>query len=90
VATWRANDRLSLTAAARYSDRVYATLDNTDLIGHTWQGFEGYFVVDLRAQWRVDRHWTAAAGVDNALGRDYFLFHPFPQRSALVELKYAY
>lgn len=90
VATYRATDKLNLTAAARYSDRVYATLDNSDRIGHTWQGFEGYLVVDLRAQWAIDRHWTAAVGVDNALGRDYFLFHPFPQRSALVELKYAY
>jgi iron complex outermembrane receptor protein len=90
VATWKATDRLTLTAAARYSDRVYATIDNSDLIGHTYQGFEGYFLVDARAVWQVDRHWSAAIGVDNATNDKYFLFHPFPQRSVLAELRYAY
>jgi len=90
VATWRATDRLSLTTGARYSDRVYATLDNSDTIGHTWQGFEGYFVVDARAVWKVNDHWQAALGVDNATNASYFLFHPFPQRSVITELKFTY
>ncbi|WP_372782142.1 TonB-dependent receptor [Phenylobacterium sp.] len=90
VATWRANDKLTLTAAARYSDRVFGTIDNTDVIGHTFQGFEGYFVVDARATYRIDRHWSAAIGIDNLTDSDYFVFHPFPQRSALAELRYVY
>ena len=90
VGTFRPNDRLTLTAAARYSDRVYATIDNSDPVTHTYQGFDGYLVLDARATWRRDDHWSAAIGVDNLGGRDYFLFHPFPQRTALAELKYVY
>jgi iron complex outermembrane recepter protein len=90
VATWRANERLTLTAAARYSDRVFGTIDNSDLIGHTYQGFEGYLVVDARATWRIDPHWSAAVGVDNLTDSSYFVFHPFPQRSVLAELRYVY
>jgi iron complex outermembrane receptor protein len=90
VGTWRPNDQLTLTAAARYSDRVYATIDNSDPVTHTYQGFDGYLVLDARAAWRVDDHWSAAIGVDNLGGRDYFLFHPFPQRTVLAELKYVY
>lgn len=90
TASWRATERLTLTAAARYSDRSYGTLDNTDPISHTYQGFEGYLVVDLRATWRLNSHWSAAVGVDNLGDRSYFLFHPFPQRSALAEIKYVY
>ena len=90
VATWRASGRLTLTAAARYSDRVYGTIDNSDIIGHTYQGFDGYFVVDARATYRIDGHWSAAIGVDNLTNSDYFVFHPFPQRSALAELRYVY
>ncbi|MGN6849106.1 MAG: TonB-dependent receptor, partial [Sphingomicrobium sp.] len=37
VATWRPNERLSLTGAARYSSRMFGTIDNSDRIGHTWQ-----------------------------------------------------
>ena len=90
VATWRATERLTLTGAARYSDRVFATLDNVDTVGHTFQGFEGYLVLDARATFRLDRHWSAAVGVDNLNNRDYFIFHPFPQRSVLAELHYVY
>lgn len=32
----------------------------------------------------------AAAGVDNLNDRDYFVFHPFPRRTVLAELHYAY
>lgn len=90
VATWRATDKLTLTAAARYSDRVFATLDNSDRVSHTFQGFDGYLVIDARAVWQVDPHWSAALGVDNATNDKYFVFHPFPQRSVLAELKYGF
>jgi iron complex outermembrane receptor protein len=90
VASWRASERLTLTGAARYSDRVYGTIDNSDPLTNTYQGFDGYLVVDARATYKLDDHWSAAVGVDNLGGRDYFLFHPFPQRSALAEIKYVY
>lgn len=81
---------LTLTAAARYSDRVYATIDNSDPFTHTYQGFDGYLVLDARAARQVDDHWSAAIRVDNLGDRDYFLFHPFPQRTVLAELKCVY
>jgi len=90
VGTWRPNDRLTLTAAARYADRSYATIDNSDPVTHTYQGFDSYLVLDARAAWRLDEHWSAAIGIDNLGGRDYFLFHPFPQRTVQAELKFAY
>jgi len=90
VATWRASDRLSLSTGARYASRQFGTLDNSDPVGHTYQGFEGYFVVDARATYRIDPHWSAALGIDNLTGSDYFVFHPFPQRSALAELRFVY
>ncbi|HWA63151.1 MAG TPA: TonB-dependent receptor, partial [Caulobacteraceae bacterium] len=88
VATYQATPRLTLTAAARYSSRVYGTIDNTDIVTHTYQGFDGYLVGDVRAAWRLTDHVTAAVGVDNIGGRDYILFHPFPQRTVFGELKW--
>jgi len=88
VATWQATPRLTLTAAMRYSSRVFATIDNTDPVTHTYQGFDGYLVGDLRAAWKVSDHVTAALGIDNIGNRDYFLFHPFPQRTVVAELKW--
>jgi len=85
VVTWRPVDAISLTAAARYASRNYATLDNSDSVGNTYQGFYKYFVVDARAQFRVNENLEFAVGVDNISNDKYFLFHPFPQRSVTVE-----
>jgi iron complex outermembrane receptor protein len=88
-ATYRATDALSVTLSARYSDRVFATIDNSDTVAHAWQGFDGYLVADLRLHYRITGHWSAAAGIDNLTDRKYFLFHPFPQRTFLLDLRYA-
>ena len=73
-------------AAARYASRNYATLDNSDVIGNTYQGFYKYLVVDLRARYAINDHLTASVGVDNVNNDKYFLFHPFPQRSFAADL----
>ena len=86
VATWRPTDRLSLTAAARYSSRSFGTIDNSDVIGHTYQGFEGYFVADARTLYRLSPHVDVALGVENLTDKRYFLFHPFPGRTLTAEL----
>ncbi|WP_332812733.1 TonB-dependent receptor [Sphingomonas sp.] len=86
--TYQAPGGASLTAAARYSSRSFGTIDNSDRVTHTYQGFEEYLVFDLRAQFRIGRHWEAALGAENIGNARYFLFHPFPQRSFNAELTY--
>ncbi|HEY4263959.1 MAG TPA: TonB-dependent receptor [Micropepsaceae bacterium] len=90
VATYRPDGRWSYTLAARASTRVYAAADNSDTVTHTYQGFDSYFVIDARVNYQIDAHWNAAFGIDNLNNRKYFLFHPFPQRSAIFELTYNY
>jgi iron complex outermembrane receptor protein len=86
VATWRPAERISLTGAARYSSRMFGTIDNSDIVGHTYQGFEGYFVADVRTVYRLTRQIDVAAGVENLTDKRYFLFHPFPGRTFTAEL----
>jgi iron complex outermembrane receptor protein len=88
VGTWRPRDALSLTAAARYSSRLFGTIDNSDTVGHTYQGFEGYFVADLRALYKLNEHMSVAAGVENLTDKRYFLFHAFPGRTFTAELNW--
>jgi iron complex outermembrane receptor protein len=90
MATYAATAKLDLTLAARYSDRAFATLDNSDGYANTYQGFGGYFVVDAHLRYRMGPHLTGALGVDNLGGRSYFLFHPFPQRTFIADLKYSF
>jgi iron complex outermembrane receptor protein len=88
-ATYRPNEDWSFSLGGRYSDRSFGTLDNSDIVSRTYQGFAGHLVVDARAQYRLDEHWTLSAGIDNLNNDKYFLFHPFPQRTFLMEIHYA-
>jgi iron complex outermembrane receptor protein len=88
VATYRLADRATFTLAGRYASRSFGTIDNSDTITHTFQGFEGYLVVDARATVRLTRHFELAAGVENLTDARYFIFHPFPGRSFNAELSY--
>jgi len=90
VAAYRPNDHWTWTLAGRYVGRQYATVDNTDIYTHTYQGFDPFFVMDARASYQFNRHWQAALGVDNLNNRSYFLYHPFPERTYLAELRYKY
>ena len=67
---------------------MWATVDNTDIHPNTYQGFYHYFVVDARVRYQIRKNWSAAVGVDNLNNDKYFLFHPFPQRTAVAELKF--
>jgi len=89
VATYRPDDDWSFTLGARTSDRSFGTIDNSDPISQTYQGFAGYFVVDTRARYKIDANWNISVGVDNLNNDKYFLFHPFPQRTFVMEIHYA-
>ncbi|WP_342118345.1 TonB-dependent receptor [Pseudoduganella sp. OTU4001] len=88
VASYRVDDKLTATLAARYSGKQFSTLDNTDINGFAYQGASKYFTVDARLRYRIDKHWSAAFGIDNANNYKYWNFHPYPQRSYSMEVKF--
>ncbi|MDP3842694.1 MAG: TonB-dependent receptor [Oxalobacteraceae bacterium] len=87
-ATYRQNAQLSYALAGRYSGRQFNTLDNSDSNADTYGGASEFFVLDLRLRYKVDRQWSAALGVDNLTNRQYYVAHPYPQRTLSAELKY--
>jgi len=88
MATYRIDD-WAFTLGARYSDRRFGTIDNSDPNSSTYQGFGGYLVADARVRYQVNENWNVSLGVDNLNNDKYFLFHPFPQRTAMMEIHYA-
>ncbi|MEO8818110.1 MAG: TonB-dependent receptor [Paralcaligenes sp.] len=90
AATYRPNDKWAFTAAARYSSRVFATVDNSDTNSATYTGFQSFLVMDARIHYQFDKHWAGAIGVDNLTNRSYYLYHPFPERTIYAEMKYVF
>jgi iron complex outermembrane receptor protein len=84
-ATWRPTDALALTVVGRYQSKIYATLDNTDYVQNVYQAFDPFFVVDARVVYTVSKNGSISFGVDNLNNDKYHLFHPFPERTYVVQ-----
>lgn len=86
LASYRFSQQWAGTVAARYSGPQFRTLNNADVNGFAYQGVSKFFVVDLRARWRIDRRLSASFGIDNVNNYKYWNFHPYPQRTYVAEL----
>jgi len=86
--TYHRSPAVALSLGGRYSSKLYTTLDNADVRFNTFQGFDGWFVLDARATYQRSAHWSGSLGIDNLLDRKYFLFHPFPQRTLILSAKW--
>ncbi len=67
----------------------YASRPNTDLAGTQRGDTFGFtselFALDARVNWNLPRGLRLSAGVDNLTNSKDFVFHPYPQRTFLIE-----
>ncbi len=90
VATYRQGINITYSLATRYSGRQYGTLDNSDINRDTFGGVSKFFVVDIKANYKFAKQWTASVGIDNLNNYESFVFHPYPQRTGYLQAKFDY
>ncbi len=77
-------ERLQGSLGARYASRP-----NTDLEGKQRGDTFGYtselFALDARLNWKLGSGLRLSAGVDNITNDRVWVFHPYPQRTFLIE-----
>lgn len=90
VATYHQGSHLTYSLAMRYSGRQYNALDNSDINPDTFGGASKFFVMDVKANYKFADRYTASFGVDNLNNYKSYVFHPYPQRTGYVQLKFDY
>jgi iron complex outermembrane receptor protein len=90
VATWHATTDLAFTLAGRYSGKQYSTLDNSDNTANVFGAFDSFKVFDARVHYQATEQLALSLGVDNFTNQKYFLFHPFPQRTYVADMKLSF
>ena len=86
-ATWRQTEQLAWMLGLRHSGRQYNTLDGSDINPDTYGGTSRYTLWDARLNWKLDKHFRLALGADNLTDRRTFVYHPYPARTWLLELR---
>jgi iron complex outermembrane receptor protein len=87
MGTYRPNERLTTSLGVRHSGRMYNNLDNSDINPDTYGGTSSYTVWDAKATYRIAKNVEASFGIDNLTDRKYFVFHPYPGRAFIGELR---
>jgi iron complex outermembrane receptor protein len=90
VATYHQGSNLTYSLAARYSGRQYNALDNSDVNPDTFGGASKFFIMDVKANYKFADRFSASLGIDNLNNYKSYVFHPYPQRTAYVQLKFDY
>jgi iron complex outermembrane receptor protein len=90
LATWHTGRHWTTSFGARFSGLQYGALDNSDTHADTYMGFSDYLVTDVRVRYRFNDHYSASVGIDNLGNAKYWAFHPYPQRTALAEVRWDY
>lgn len=90
VATYKANARWAGMLAVRHSGRQYANADNSDVHPDTYGGVSRYTVWDTRITYTPNNHTEFALGIENLADKRYFVFHPYPGRTVLLEARLSY
>jgi iron complex outermembrane receptor protein len=87
AATWHADDKMDFTLAGRYSGKQYGELDNSDINDKTFGGSSKFFVMDAKFNYKFNKQFSMSAGVDNLNNDKYYAFHPYTQRTWIVQVK---
>jgi iron complex outermembrane receptor protein len=92
IPRWRLNGNLRYRVAAPVLVAIgvrYASRPNTDLFGLQRGDTYGYtselFALDAKVTWEATPQLKVSAGVDNITNDRAWVYHPYPQRSFLLE-----
>jgi len=98
VPTWRSSftlsysplPKLTTSVSGRYSSAAYGQNNNSDINHFTYVGVSSYFVVDTKVNYQFTKQWSMNAGIDNINNQNYWIYHPFPQRTYTAQIKFNY
>jgi iron complex outermembrane receptor protein len=93
IPKWRINADMRYDLTPRLQGALglrYASRPNTDLFGlqrgDTYGFTSELFSLDAKLNWKVTDDITASVGIDNITNDRAWVFHPYPQRTFLLEL----
>ena len=87
LATYRVNERWTNTLGVRHSSSMYGTLENNDINHKTFGAVSAYTVWDAKASYRISKQVEASFGIDNLTDARYYVYHPYPGRTFIGELR---
>jgi len=93
---WRANilstyaltEDWNISLNAQYASDVYSRLQNDDTIDNVYGAADSYLLFGLKSQYIINEHLKASIGIDNITNELTYVAHPWPRRTAYLNISY--
>lgn len=72
--------------SGRYVGEVFSNNDNSDIVKGVWSGYSKYTVVDLKADYKINKNIKASVIIDNLLDEEYYEYYRMPGRGVTINL----
>ena len=72
--------------SGRYVGEQFSNNDNSDVVKDVWTGYSKYSVVDLKANYKINKNFKASLMIDNLLDREYYEYYRMPGRGVTIQL----
>lgn len=87
-ASYRPDARWLYSVGWRHQGRAYADTYNLDIKPGVYGGVSRLNQLDVRGAYKFNRQIELALGINNLTGQQAYQSHPFPGRTAVVELRF--
>lgn len=88
LATWRPLESLSASIGLAYEGKQYNLIDNSDDRSGGYGYMSEYFLVDLKASYKLTGNVEASLGIDNVTDELVYYYHPYPRRTYSASLRW--
>lgn len=90
LATYHFSPKLDFSLGFRHADGAFDDLANSESNHDTYEGISSFNVWDAKATYQLDDGLVISAGIDNIFDEEYWMHHPFPQRTFFVDAKWSF
>lgn len=87
VGVYRIDEKISGMLDARYCERQFNSLTNTDSHRDIFGGTGSFLLSDTKLTGKPTRHTELELGVDDLTDGRYYVYYPYPGRSRYLEAK---
>lgn len=89
-ATYHMSPKWDSSVGLRHADGSFNELDNSDTSQDTYGGISSFNVWDVKTSYEPRDGLLLSAGIDNLFNEEYWMHHPFPQRTFFLDVKWSF
>ena len=90
LATYHLTPKWDFSIGFRHADGAFDDLSNSETNHDTYEGISSFNIWDIKASYEPRDGIFLSAGIDNAFDEEYWMHHPFPQRTFFLDAKWSF